>query len=147
MEGVGVGGCHGRPVGKQTHPCCPWGGPEMGIAVMLRELAKDEEVPLLGSQLCRHLWDLFLFTTLNLISSTIAAFISLSFSSFHVLLALIVSGALVPGSLSLFPPPPPPHSFSCLFISSFPFSNHLFVDDYPSVFSILVFFIVFISVI
>lgn len=88
--------------GKQMCPCCPSGGPEMGRAVMLRELAKDEEVTLPGSQLCQNLWDPFLFTTLNLISSTIAPFISLSFSSFHVLLSLIVSGALVPGSLSLF---------------------------------------------
>lgn len=79
-------------------------GPEMGRAVMSRELAKDEEVTLLGSQLCQGLRDLFLFTTLNLISSTIIPFISLSFSSFHVLLSLIVSGALVPGLLSLFPP-------------------------------------------
>lgn len=91
--------------GKQMCPCCPSGVLEMGRAVMSRELAKDEEVTLLGSQLCQGLRDLFLFTTLNLISSTIVPFISLSFSSFHVLLSLIVSGALVPGSLSLLSPP------------------------------------------
>lgn len=84
-------------------------GPEMGRAVMSRELAKDEEVTLLGSQLCQGLRDLFLFTTLNLISSTIVPFISLSSSSFHVLMSLIVSGALVPGLLSL---PPPLHFIS-----------------------------------
>lgn len=68
-------------------------GPVMGEAVMLRKLAKDEEVTLLGSQLFQGLWDLFLFTTLNLISSTISPFISF-FSS-----CLIMSEVLVPGSL------------------------------------------------
>lgn len=91
--------------GKQMCPCCPSGVQETGRAVMSRELAKDEEVTLLGSQLCQGLRDLFLFTTLNLISSTIAPFISLSFSSFHVLVSLIVSGALVPGSLFTLRPP------------------------------------------
>lgn len=110
--------------GKQMCPCCPSGVLEMGRAVMSRELAKDEEVTLLGSQLCQGLRDLFLFTTLNLISSAIVPFISLSFSSFHVLLSLIVSGALVPGSFSLFSPSP--QFFSPLgFISPSLFSSNL----------------------
>lgn len=92
--------------GKELSPCCPSRVLEMGRAVMSRELEKDEEVTLLGSQLCQGPRDLFLFTTLNLISPAIAPFISLSFSSFHVLLSLIVSGALVPGLLPLFYPPP-----------------------------------------
>lgn len=107
----------------------PLWGPEMGRAVMSRELAKDEEVTLLGSQLCQGLRDLFLFTTLNLISSTIAPFISLSFSSFHVLLSLIVSGALVPGSLSLFSPL---LAFFSWFYLSQPIVKQSFLDFYPS---------------
>jgi len=79
-------------------------GPEMGKAVMLRELVTDEEVTLLGPQLCQGLRDLFLFTTLNLIPFTIPPFISLSFSSFHVSLSFNVLGALGPGSLMFFHP-------------------------------------------
>jgi len=89
---VGCGGAMEGQFGNPMCPCCPSGVLEMRRAVMLRELAKDEEVTLLGSRLCQGLRDLSLFTTLHLISSTIAPFISLSFSSFHVLLPLIVSG-------------------------------------------------------
>lgn len=103
-------------------------GPEMGRAVMLRELAKDEEVTLLGSQLCQGLRDLFLFTTLNLISSTISPFISLSFSSFHVPLSLIVLGALVPGSLMLFSPL---LAFLSWLYLSLPVFKQPFLDFYP----------------
>lgn len=107
-------------------------GPRDGRAVMLRELAKDEEVTLPGSQLCQGLWDLFFFTTLILISSTIAPFISLSFPSFHVLLSLIVSGALVPGSLSLFLSL---LAFSFWFYLFLPIFKQPFLDLYLSAFS------------
>lgn len=132
-SGEGRGAMEGQ-FGKQMCPCCPSGVQETGRAVMSRELAKDEEVTLLGSQLCQGLRDLFLFTTLNLISSTIAPFISLSFSSFHVLVSLIVSGALVPGSLFTLPPPPSRH-FSLGFISPSLFFKKPFLDCFILLFS------------
>lgn len=71
---MGEGGGHGGSVWQTNVPMQPLWVLEMGRAVMSRELAKDEEVTLLGSQLCQGLWDLFFFTTLNLISSTISPF-------------------------------------------------------------------------
>lgn len=59
---------------------CPW-GPELSEAVTLRELVKDEEETLLGSQLCRDLWDLFLFITLHLLLSFSPSFIASFFLS------------------------------------------------------------------
>lgn len=123
-------GSHGRAVWQRNVRALPLWGPEMVKAVMLRELAKDEEVTLAGSELSRGPWDLFLFTTLSLISSAIVPFISLSVSAFHVLLSLVVSGACVPGSLSL----SPPASFSrCLFASNLPWTfNFPFSPSPPS---------------
>lgn len=103
----------GGSVWQTNVPALPLWGPKMGRAVMLRELAKDEEVTLFGSQLCQSLQDFFPFTTLSLISFTIAPFITLSFSSPQVPLSLIVLGILVPGSLM----PPPQHPLPCMLLS------------------------------
>lgn len=133
-SGEGRGAMEGQ-FGKQMCPCCPSGVQETGRAVMSRELAKDEEVTLLGSQLCQGLRDLFLFTTLNLISSTIAPFISLSFSSFHVLVSLIVSGALVPGSLFTLPPPSIEAFFPRFYLPKSIFQETFLGLFHPSIFS------------
>lgn len=103
----------GGSVWQTNVPALPLWGPKTGRAVMLRELAKDEEVTLFGSQLCQSLQDFFPFTTLSLISFTISPFITLSFSSPQVPLSLIVLGILVPGSLM----PPPQHPLPCMLLS------------------------------
>lgn len=77
-------------------------GPEDGRAVTLRELAKNEEVMLLGSQLCQSPQDLLPLTTL--ISATISPFISSSFSSSPVSLSLIVLGVFAVFTFLGFPP-------------------------------------------
>lgn len=123
--GNGTAWSVGGSVWQTNVPALPLWGPKMGRAVMLRELAKDEEVTLFGSQLCQSLRDFFPFTTLSLISFTIAPFITLSFSSPQVPLSLIVLGTLVPGSLM--PPPrhPPPLYAALGFIPASLFSNNL----------------------
>lgn len=52
-----VGGGYRRAMEGRFVPMLPLWGPETGRAVMSRELAKDEEVTLPGSRLCRGLRD------------------------------------------------------------------------------------------